>query len=149
MLQKYSHTSFTVSDLEKSLDFYVKALGMKLGRRWERVGLEIGRFVGVPGARLKMASVTLEDFTLELIQDVTSSGTRLDPSPNNVGAAHIGFTVTNLDQTCEQLKRKGVRFRGKITQLPDRPRELPGPGPRGLYLADPDGITIELVEVAS
>lgn len=149
MLQKYSHTSFTVSDLEKSLDFYVNVLGMEMGRQWERAGPEIGSFVGVPGARLKMASVILGDFVLELIQYVASSGTRLDPSPNNVGAAHIGFAVTNLDRMCEELKRKGVRFRGKITELPGKAGGLPGPGPRGLYLADPDGITIELVEIAS
>ncbi|MDP3062362.1 MAG: VOC family protein [Chloroflexota bacterium] len=143
MLAAYGHSSFTVSDLERSLDFYVNVLGMVMGRRWERVGPEIEGVTGVAGARLKMASVQLGDFTLELIQYVGGAGVRLDPRINNVGAAHIAFTVRDIEKLCQELKRKGVRFYGTPTRLKNL---WGGPDVVGVYISDPDGATIELVE---
>ena len=142
MLTGYSHSSFTVSDIDRSVDFYVNTLGMKLGRRWERVGAEIEGVTGVVGAHLKMATVLLGDFTLELIQYAAGAGTRLDPTINNVGAAHIAFTVSDLDQFCDELRRKGVRFYGTPTRLNP-------PGHKAVYIGDPDGVTVELSEPAS
>jgi len=56
-----------------------------------------------------------------------------------VGSAHIAFWVDDAMQTYEELKAKGVRFKGP----PSRSR----PGrPLAVYFWDPDDVTLELVE---
>lgn len=139
MVTSYSHTSFTVSDIDASIAFYVDQLGLTLARRWERVGPEIGALTGVKGARLSMALVELGDFKLELIQYVGGAGVVLDPVINNVGAAHIAFEVEDVDGLCERLANNGVKLYGT-------PTTLPPPRVRGVYISDPDGITVELSE---
>ena len=64
MVNSYSHTSFTVSNIEKSIAFYVDQLGLTLTRRWERKGPEIQALTGGVGARLSMALVECADFKL-------------------------------------------------------------------------------------
>lgn len=139
MVTSYGHTSFTVSDLDRSIDFYVNQLGLKLTNRWERVGPEIEALTGIDGARLSMALVECNNFKLELIQYVGGAGKTLDPVINNVGAAHIAFEVEDVDAFCKQLIKEGVRLYGT-------PSTLPPPRVRGVYISDPDGITVELSE---
>ena len=139
MVNSYSHTSFTVSNIEKSIAFYVDQLGLTLTRRWERKGPEIQALTGVTDARLSMALVECGDFKLELIQYVDGAGEILNPVINNVGAAHIAFQVNDVDAFCERLVENGVSLYGT-------PSTLPPPRVRGVYLSDPDGITIELSE---
>jgi catechol 2,3-dioxygenase-like lactoylglutathione lyase family enzyme len=149
MLRKHSHTSFTVSDLDASVEFYTSVLGMELARRWERTGPEIGAIVGVPGASLRMAAVTLGDFTLELIEYAKNGRPRIDPKINQPGTAHIGFEVDDIDQVAAELKKRGVRFYGQPASLPPAGSPagtLPPPGVRGVYFADPDGITLEIAQ---
>ena len=139
MVNSYTHTSFTVSNIEKSIAFYVDQLGLTLNRRWERKGPEIQALTGVVGARLSMALVECADFKLELIQYVEGAGEILDPVINNVGAAHIAFEVSDVDVFCERLVDNGISLYGI-------PSTLPPPKVRGVYISDPDGITIELSE---
>ena len=139
MVTSYGHTSFTVSDIEATIAFYVDQLGLTLTRRWERVGPEIEALTGVDGARLAMALVECDGLMLELIQYVGGAGVKLDPVINNVGAAHIAFMVSDVDAFCERLVRNGVKLYGT-------PTTLPPPSVRGVYISDPDGITIELSE---
>lgn len=139
MVSRYTHTSFTVSDIDRSIRFYVDQLGLTLSRRWERTGPEIEALTGVKGARLSMALVETEGLALELIQYVGGAGVVLDPVINNVGAAHIAFEVPDVDAFCERLVREGVKLYGT-------PATLPPPKVRGVYISDPDGITIELTE---
>ena len=139
MVNSYTHTSFTVSNIEKSIAFYVDQLGLTLTRQWERKGPEIQALTGVVGARLSMALVECADFKLELIQYVEGAGEILDPVINNVGAAHIAFEVSDVDVFCERLVDNGISLYGI-------PSTLPPPKVRGVYISDPDGITIELSE---
>ncbi len=139
MVNSYSHTSFTVSNIETSIAFYVDQLGLTLTKRWERKGFEIEALTGVADARLSMAMVECKEFKLELIQYVGGAGGILDPVINNVGAAHIAFEVSDVDVFCERLVDNGVSLYGI-------PSTLPPPKVRGVYISDPDGITIELSE---
>lgn len=149
MLLEHTHTSFTVSDIDRSVRFYTETLGMTAGRRWERIGPEIAAIVGVDGARLKMATVHLGDFTLELIQYAGGGAAPINPKINQPGTAHIGFRVADLDAACLRLRSLGVRFYGTPASLPppgSPPGRLPPPGARAVYLADPDGITVEITQ---
>ncbi len=139
MITALNHTSFTVSDLEKSVDFYTNILGFQVERRFDVEGEAISAIVGFPNARLRIAFVHLGDYRLELIQYDSPEGTHLDTSTNNVGSAHIAFWTDDVDKTYEELKAKGVTFRAA-------PRRSMEGRPRVAYFTDPDGITLEIVE---
>ncbi|MBI4219395.1 MAG: VOC family protein, partial [Chloroflexi bacterium] len=59
------------------------------------------------------------------------------------------FEVDDVDRMCERLRGLGVRFYGAPASLPPAGSPAgtrPPPGVRGVYLADPDGITIEIAQ---
>jgi catechol 2,3-dioxygenase-like lactoylglutathione lyase family enzyme len=139
MVTGHSHTSLTVSDIERSIAFYTRILGFRVERTFEAKGPAIERITGLPGAHLKVAHLRLGEFDLELIQYLSPQGVRLDTSTQNVGAAHIAFYADEMDRTFRELKEKGVHFKGEpVSGAPGRPRVA--------YFLDPDGITLELVE---
>jgi len=139
MITGHNHTSLTVSDLERSVAFYTEKLGFQVEGRFEPKGPGIEQITALPGAHLKVAFLSLGDFRLELIQYLAPQGVKLDTATNNVGSAHIAFWVDDTMQTYQELKAKGVRFKGEPT------RSRPG-RPLAVYFWDPDGITLELVE---
>jgi len=60
------------------------------------------------------------------------------PSFPYYGLEHIGFTVDNVDQACEELRAKGADIAiGPLTR---------SPGLRLAFVRGPEGIMIELVQ---
>jgi catechol 2,3-dioxygenase-like lactoylglutathione lyase family enzyme len=138
MITAHNHTGITVNNLERSIDFYTNTLGMKLERQFEVDGPGISTIVALPGAHLRIAFVCVGSFRLELIEYLAPQGGKVDMATNNIGSAHVAFTTDDLDTTYEELKAKGVHFKGApMRSRPDRPRVA--------YLLDPDGYTLEIV----
>ena len=63
-----NHTSFTVSDLDRSVAFYTDALGFELLHRGDRDPEMISKVVGVDGADIEVAYIQMPGHRLELIQ---------------------------------------------------------------------------------
>jgi catechol 2,3-dioxygenase-like lactoylglutathione lyase family enzyme len=140
------HTSWTVSDLERSIAFYRDLMGFELLRRRVRTGTFIETVVGFPGAELHIAALRIPQASeppsqhhLELIQYVSPKGSKLELNTNNVGAAHLALEVKSIHDDYRRLSAAGVRFVSP-------PVEIPGGGGYACYMRDPDGFTIELVE---
>ena len=118
---KYLHTMVRITDVDKSLDFYVNKLGLKEVRRLEN---EKGRytliFLAAPGDESAQVELTYnwdpEDY----------SGGR------NFG--HLAYAVDNIYETCERLMKGGVTI--------NRP---PRDG-RMAFVRSPDDISIELLQ---
>ena len=137
MINGHNHTSFTVSNRERSVAFYTNVIGFTVDRIYELEGDAIEQITAIPHARLKMAHLTLGDFRLELVEYLEPKGQRPVLATSNVGVAHIAFNTTNMQRTYEALKAKGVAFKGApIRAAIDRPLAC--------YFWDPDGITLEL-----
>jgi catechol 2,3-dioxygenase-like lactoylglutathione lyase family enzyme len=139
------HFSFTVSDLEKSLQFYQGILGLELLGTMERQGEEISRLVGLANAHLKIARLKLPDangMTLELIEYVSPRGTRVDVQPCNPGTSHLCFLVQDIDSAYIRLREKGVRFRSEPVTVTSGMNT----GARTVYFSDPDGIPLEMFQ---
>ncbi len=142
MLSGIAHLSFTVSDLEGSLRFYRDLLGFEVKFEAERSGPVTETIIGIPGVKLKIGMLALNEFALELIQYVFPVGNKLDLRTNNVGCAHLAFFVEDIEKAYESFFAKGVRFKSKPNQIQDGPLA----GWKGVYLLDPDGITLELMQ---
>ncbi len=144
------HTSFTVGDMGRSLRFYRDTLGLTVIADWQPQEAYLGAITGYPGARLHIAYLQLAPYSehvLELIQYLEPRGQpQADLSTNRPGVAHLCFQVDDLAAVYERLRRAGVPFRSPgpvpITGGPNR-------GGFAVYLRDPDGVTLELIQRVS
>lgn len=137
-----NHTSFTVSNMERSLAFYRDLLGMEVISDRIAPAEFAEKITGIPGAELRVVYVQAGGYKLELIQYLKSQGERIDPRTNRPGSVHLGFNVDDVDQAYAELTAHGV----KVQSPPMLVGGGPNKGGRGLYFVDPDGITLEFTQ---
>ena len=140
------HTGFQVSDLDASLRFYRDLLGLAVRSR-DLVDAEyIGTIVGCPGVAIDRAFLDIpgSDHFLELLEYRNADGRPVDPATTNPGTAHLCLTVADLEGLYDRLRAAGVEF----VSPPVTPTEGPNVGASALYVLDPDGIRIELLQPA-
>jgi catechol 2,3-dioxygenase-like lactoylglutathione lyase family enzyme len=138
------HTSFTVSDLDRSIAFFRDALGLELLFVREIREDYFDKIVGLPGARVKAALLRLPGGShhVELFQYVSPPGHAVKARPCDPGSTHLAFVVEDLAGLHAGLMGKGASFVSApvpITAGPNR-------GAFAAYLRDPNGILIELLE---
>lgn len=108
-----------VSDLEASLDFYHRILGLPVERRFESRGRQIV-MLGQGGQP-----------KVELIQ---TDGPALKPECG----VSVGFEVESLDEAVKHVTSRGIPVaRGPVA---------PNPSLRFIYILDPDGFEVQLAE---
>jgi len=149
MLLSVWHTSWTVSDLDRSIDFYTRLLGFELLGRWIRKGAFIETVVGFDDAELDIAALRIPQAPgapsghhLELIAYVAPRGVQLDLATCNVGAAHLALETDTIHETCDFLSANGVT----LVSPPVPIESGNNAGGYACYLRDPDGFTLELVQ---
>jgi catechol 2,3-dioxygenase-like lactoylglutathione lyase family enzyme len=153
----FLHFSVTVSDVGRSIRFYRDVLGMevcwcKAGGKPTLVREEKQTYVagvtGYPDAHLKIAILRHGQALLELVEYVEPREAGVGPGTSRPGAPHIAFVVADIDQAWNSLKSQvgqwGLAFASEKPVLVDRG---PNTGGRAFYFRDPDGITIEIVEL--
>ena len=139
-----NHTSFTVSNLERTLAFFRDGLGFQVTSKAPRDPQTIERIVGVAGADIEVAYVRGPGHSIELIEyKCPRDKGKVDARPCDTGFAHIAFDVRNIEAAVAAAARYGV--------TPVAPPVLltqggPNAGSKVVYLRDPDGITIEFIE---
>ena len=88
---KIDFVSIHVADIERSVEFYHRVLGLQVSRRFSpRPGMEIA-FLGGSGTQL------------ELIQDAQSP-------PGKAAGISLGFYVTDMEQTLAMLRANQVEI---------------------------------------
>jgi catechol 2,3-dioxygenase-like lactoylglutathione lyase family enzyme len=141
-----NHTSFTVSDLDRSLAFFRDGLGFEVTSRAPRDPALIQAITGVEGAELSIAFVRGPGHSLELIQyDGPADRGKVTSRPCDTGFAHLAYDVDNIDAAIATSANYGVRPIGQVTVIDKGPNA----GGRVCYLRDQDGVTIEFIEKAS
>ncbi len=122
------HTMLPVADLNRSVAFYTRLLGMKVKERHasEARKVEVGLIGYGEDANAPF---------LELIQDIS------DRAPAKVTPAniHIGIDTSDLRKLCTVLEKEGVTFIRPFKQRSD------GMG-FSAWVRDPDGHELELAE---
>lgn len=141
MITSVNHLSFTVSDLDKSVNFYSKILGLKLVNICERDIEFSERVTGIKGAFLKIAYLEVSNCAIELIEYLSPRGEKIDSSTCNVGSAHVCFNVDNFSMMVNTLRKNEVIFSGQICTVPAGPNK----DKKVLYFEDPDSNTIEII----
>lgn len=122
------HTMIRVFDLDKSLDFYTRLMGMKLLRKRE---VEAGRYT--------LAFVGYGDEAGNAVVELTYNWDQKEPYTIGTGYGHMAIGTSDIYGLCERLGKEGVKI----------PRP-PGPLKFGTtviaFVEDPDGYKIELIQ---
>jgi catechol 2,3-dioxygenase-like lactoylglutathione lyase family enzyme len=137
MITGIYHTSFTVSDLDRSIAFYTGIIGMRLVRRHESSSA-YHRMIRRPEVKVRVAFLEMGGHFVELIQHTAGGAGTADFYHNHVRAAHLSFFADDVQRTYEELMARGVRFA--------TPPQTGATGRKAVYFYDPDGNALELCE---
>jgi lactoylglutathione lyase len=113
-----------VEDIDRSLEFYVGVLGLRLGHR------------SGPYAQLDTGATRLSFFERRAMAE-TLGRTLAAPGPEHV-VSEIGFKVADVDRAWAEVTAAGAQ---PVVEPTDRPW-----GQRTAYVADPDGHLVELAQ---
>src|SRR5262245_56028165 len=147
-LTRVLHTGFTVSDMERSIAFYRDKLGMQLVHRQQGTAAYLGTITGFDGVQLDIAflKVTRDvPHVLELLQYKSHPAPPTDRAANRPGNGHLCFQVDDIQAWYESLTGQGVEAISEPVQITAGINQ----GSWAVYLRDPDGFTIELVQPAA
>jgi lactoylglutathione lyase len=122
------HVAYRVSDMDRSLDFYCRVLGLS-----------------------ELARLNKDDGSLWLIYLHVGSGTILElfpggeedppiPGPRARGYAHLSLHVDDLVASLAEWRSRGLVADGEPKRGAD--------GNLGFWVTDPDGVRIEMMELA-
>ncbi|HEU0071615.1 MAG TPA: lactoylglutathione lyase [Alphaproteobacteria bacterium] len=122
------HTMIRVRDLDKSIDFYTRLLGMQLLRRKD-----------YPSGKFTLAFVGYGDEAANTVIELTHNWEQAEPYTLGSGFGHLALGVPDVYAACDALAKEGVKI----------PRPA-GPMAHGgsviAFVEDPDGYKIELIE---
>ncbi len=144
------HTGFVVENLEASLHFYIDILGLKIEREpATQSGEWISDVVGLKNIELKMAFVGVGDgHSIELFEYLNPTGKKREDMDKVFlpGSAHCAFIVDDIRSWFKKLKENNVKI---LSNGEPTLRDKPYPWARyAIYIQDPDGNVIEMVERA-
>jgi lactoylglutathione lyase len=123
MKAKFSYVGIRVTDLERSIDFYTKLLGMTVKGR-SRIEQTKGETVGLESEN---------GFVLELNYYEKESPYYAEYVVGE-GLDHLAFNVDNLSEVLEEARASGYEIVS----------EMKSDGGRWAYIKDPNGIWVEL-----
>jgi lactoylglutathione lyase len=140
------HTGLQVADLARSVAFYRDVLGFTEVFSWNPRAPYIEELVGYPGADIHAAILRPpnSDVFLELLEYRNVERAPVDTRTANPGTAHIAFFVDDVDALWADLRARGV----PSVSAPVTPTIGPNKGGRAVYMIDPDGIRVELIQSA-
>jgi catechol 2,3-dioxygenase-like lactoylglutathione lyase family enzyme len=140
------HTGITVSNLERSLAFWRDVLGFEFSHSTHQKGEIAEQITGVKGAELKLGVVKAPGgHKIELLEYLAPADRKKEASvrPCDVGHVHVALIVDDLDGVLEKIAASGWKAAGKPQSLTSGPNA----GKRVIYVRDPDGTTIELMQM--
>jgi len=137
---------FTVSDMDKAIDFYTRVLPFAKVSDVETFGSEFEHLSGVFGARVRVVRLKLGDEVLELTEYLTPQGRPIpaDSRSNDRWFQHIAIIVSDMDKAYALLRANKVRHAST------GPQTLPSyitaaAGIRAFYFKDFDDHVLEIL----
>ncbi len=123
------HTMLRVRDLNRSLDFYTRVLGMKLLLKEEH-----------PEGRFTLAFVGYDDDWRQSSLELTYNWDRKDAYKHGSAFGHVAIHVADVQAVCLMLLREGVSI--PQPPCPTKPGTI-----STAFIEDPDGYQIELLQL--
>ena len=137
----------TVSNMDRSVDFYSKLLSFEKVSDIELAGTEYEHLLGVFGLRIRIVHLKLGDESIRLTQYVAPPDGRSIPVASNsydLWFQHIAIVVSDMEKAYQRVRKHRVR------QISTSPQTLPksnkpAAGIKAFKFRDPDGHALELL----
>lgn len=136
----------TVSDLDRSVDFYEKVLSFEKISETEVDGPALEHLEGVFGVRMRVARMRLGDEILQLTEFLAPKGRPIPPDfrSNDRSFQHVAIIVSDMDRVYQWLRQNRIQHASSGPQrLPDWNKNAGGI--EAFYFRDPDGHTLEIL----
>lgn len=140
---RFGHLGICVTSLAASVPFYRDLLGFRALTRVHVSGADADRLLGLAGVDQTTVFLERDGVRLALFEFRSPKplGSGKPRAMNEVGMAAIMLRVDDLDATLEKMRAAGTRI------LEDTRTDYPAYGSRLVFLTDPDGTLIQLVEI--
>jgi catechol 2,3-dioxygenase-like lactoylglutathione lyase family enzyme len=141
-VQLLTHLGICVSDVERSVAFYRDVFGFEEVGRLEPAVEATSRILEIPDSKLQAVYLERDGWRIELLYFASPGHTGADLPPrklNQLGLTHLSFRVTGMADFLTRVVAAG----GSIRE--DSRIEHEG-GTTALFVLDPDGTCVELIE---
>jgi len=141
-LLRLSHIGICVSNLERSLRFYRDLLGFRYLGELQLAGEPTETLLRIRNLDLRAIYLERDGTRIELLH-YQSPGCTGDGQPrpmNQLGLTHLSMRVDNFEETVAALETAGVQV------LHDTRIDVPAFEAAAVFVTDPDGTLIELVQ---
>lgn len=138
----FDHTGFITPDIEASVRFWEDVMGFEAQPIGERRKEWISHFMGVPDAQVQLVHLYGHGTHIEFIYFETPADTPVMPRASQGNVAHICLRTSDVDALRARILAGGGSEQGKMVAI----SEGIAKGLRGLYMKDPHGVLIEIVE---
>jgi lactoylglutathione lyase len=125
---RFIYTGIRVKNMDESIRFYTRVLGMKIEEELEKMEPTKGKVITLKSPD---SSQLLE------LNYYEEESPFYAPYANGEDLDHLAFDVENLESTVADLKRKGIEIVVEPYQIG---------GWREAFIRDPNGIWIELLQ---
>jgi catechol 2,3-dioxygenase-like lactoylglutathione lyase family enzyme len=146
LVKSVDAVGMTVSDMERSIDFFSEVLSFEKISDVEVAGSEYEQLQGVFGARMRVVRMRLGGEFIELNEYLAPQGRPIpvDSRANDRWFQHIAIVVSDMDKAYQQLRTHKVRH------VSTGPQTIPtsnkaAAGIRAFYFKDPDGHNLEII----
>jgi catechol 2,3-dioxygenase-like lactoylglutathione lyase family enzyme len=139
---RLTHIGICVSDWERSLRFYRDVLGFRYRSELQVAGEPSTTLLQLENVELRAIYLERDGTRIELLH-YASPGHRGDDTPramNQLGLTHLSLRVDNLAASLAELKKAGVQILQR-THI-----DIPAFEAAAIFITDPDGTLIELVQ---
>jgi glyoxylase I family protein len=139
---RVSHVGICVSDWRRSIRFYRDLLGFRQVNELELQGGPSRTLLQLDPVDLRAIYLERDGVVIELLhyESPTPIGDAVPRPMNALGLTHLSLRVEDLDGFVEELAAAGVRI------LAETRIEIPETKTKAIFVSDPDGTRIELVE---
>lgn len=139
MIKNIRHTGIVVRDLEESLHFY-KLLGFKIYKRVKESVNFISKISAKEGVILETIKLTAPNDSMIELLEYGKDKLQEERTMFGLGIAHIAFTVENVEEVYNKLRKKEIKFNSPPETSPDGYAKV-------VFCKAPEGSFIELVEI--
>jgi catechol 2,3-dioxygenase-like lactoylglutathione lyase family enzyme len=138
---------FTVSNMDRSLDFFTQVLSFEKVSDVEVTGDEYEHLQGVFGLRMRVVRLRLGGEQIELTEYLVPRGRPIpvDARSNDRWFQHIAIITSDMERAYQWLRKHHVEHASTGPQrLPDWNKNAGGI--RAFYFKDPDGHALEILQ---
>jgi glyoxylase I family protein len=137
----YRHTGIITSNMEKSVDFYHRILGLEIIQDFTDRSDYINKITNIENGEAHFVKLRgADNFVLELLEYPTHRTNLHNLSIINTGICHLALQVSSAENMYENLVKENIRVLSKPILSSEGIAKV-------FFCLDPDNVRVEMVEM--